>query len=59
MTGNSDAKLEITPENVCRFYGNVCKDLPPIASEQAASGYAGMRSKVWNFSFQAKLKSTE
>ncbi|CAG8521030.1 7721_t:CDS:2 [Paraglomus brasilianum] len=44
--GNSDAKLEITPENVCRFYGNVCKDLPPIASEQAASGYAGMRSKV-------------
>ena len=46
ITGNSEAKIEITSENVGRFYGNVCKDLPSTASEQAASGYAGMRSKV-------------
>ncbi|CAO3660526.1 unnamed protein product [Umbelopsis vinacea] len=45
MKGFSEAKLEITPEGVGKFSGNLSLELPADAEIQQ-SGYAAIRSKV-------------
>jgi NADH dehydrogenase [ubiquinone] 1 alpha subcomplex assembly factor 1 len=43
--GYSEAKLEITPEGIGKFSGNLSLELPADAEIQQ-SGYAAIRSKV-------------